>query len=113
MTANIRDLDREWKRLSEMVRADRTVLAVIVYGSRARGEGKLTSDLDVCLVLYPANYSRLDLSRKKLEYLEFFNLDVQIHQQLPIYIRTKLLREGKTLRCRDEDILYQVACRTV
>jgi predicted nucleotidyltransferase len=97
-------------------RQDQDVLAVIVFGSRARGDDGPTSDLDVCLVLQPKDYSALKLSRKRLEYLKCFSvpgLDIHVYQQLPLYIRKRILKEGETLFCRDEDALYELAFRTV
>ena len=97
-------------------RQDQDVLAIIVFGSRARGDDGPTSDLDICLVLQPKDYSALKLSRKRLEYLKFFSmpgLDIHVYQQLPLYIRKRILKEGKILFCRDEEVLYELAFRTV
>jgi predicted nucleotidyltransferase len=99
-------------KLIDEAKADRDVLAVIIFGSHARGEAGPSSDLDVCLVLEPGKYSDLDLSHKKLEYLKLFDLDISVFQQLPLYIRSRVLKEGKVLFCRDEDALYQLAFRT-
>ena len=102
--------------LVEKARQDQDVLAVIVFGSCVRGNDGPFSDLDICLVLQPKDHDNLDLSRKRLEYLKCASipdLDVQIYQQLPLYIRKRILKEGKILFCRDEDALYEVAFRTV
>jgi hypothetical protein len=40
-------------------------------------------------------------------------LDIHVYQQLPLYIRKRILKEGETLFCRDEDALYELAFRTV
>ncbi|HID94867.1 MAG TPA: nucleotidyltransferase domain-containing protein [Candidatus Latescibacteria bacterium] len=93
--------------------ADEVILAVILFGSRARGQKTSSSDVDLCLVLQPGDYSDLELSQKKLEYLAAFDVDVQVYQQLPLYIRRRVLKEGKVLFCRDEDKLYELAFRTV
>lgn len=98
--------------LINRVRADEDILAVILFGSHARGEGGAASDLDICLVLWPRSHSDLELSRKKLEYLVSFDFDIQIYQQLPLYIRRRVLKEGKVLFCRDEAKLYELAFRT-
>ena len=92
---------------------DPEVLAVILFGSRARGEDIPDSDIDICLVLEPRSYSDLELSKKKLDYLAEFDLDIHIYQQLPLYIRHRVLKEGKVLFCRDEDVLYDLAFRTI
>ncbi len=108
--------DRETEGLTALLaRAERDpkVLAVILFGSRARGESAPDSDVDICLVLEPRNYSDLELSKKKLNYLKDFDLDIHIYQQLPLYIRHRMLKEGKVLFCRDEDALYDLAFRTI
>ncbi|MCS6937409.1 MAG: nucleotidyltransferase domain-containing protein [Candidatus Bipolaricaulota bacterium] len=41
------------EKLLEQARSDSAVLAVLLFGSAARGEEHSQSDLDICLVLYP------------------------------------------------------------
>ena len=92
---------------------DADVLAVILFGSVARGEQTARSDIDVCLVLTPERIRDKSVaSRTRLEYLSHLDLDVQIFQALPLYIRYRVLREGQVLFVRDEDLLYEVAFRT-
>jgi predicted nucleotidyltransferase len=100
-------------RLVARAREDPGVLAVLLFGSRARGGATSASDHDVCLVLAAPPQSDLDASEKRLEYLALGDLDVVVFQQLPLYIRSRILREGRVLFTRDEDALYAVAVRTV
>lgn len=100
-------------RLVKKAKADQDLLAVILFGSHVRGEEGPASDLDICLVLQPGDWGDLELSQKKLEYLKSFNLDAQVYQQLPLYIRRRVLKEGKVLFCRDVDKLYELAFRSV
>lgn len=72
-----------------------------------RGPG---SDTDVCLILQPEALPAP--SKKRLQYLADFDLDVHIFQQLPLYIRRRVLREGRVLLSKDDDRLYAVALRT-
>jgi hypothetical protein len=104
--------DRELKRFVEIVKQDPAVLAVMLFGSRARGEESVNSDIDVCLILLPKARTDLELSQKKHEYLKAFDLDVQVFQQLPLYMRHRVLRDGRILFCRDEPLLYELAYRT-
>lgn len=69
--------------------------------------------MDVCLVLAPGPRDSAAMSRKRLEYLSRTDLDVQVFQQLPVYVRHRVLKDGKILFVRDEDLLYDVAFRTV
>jgi len=92
---------------------DVDVVAVVLFGSRARGESVPGSDVDVCLILRPGNYSPVKLNQKRLSYLKEGNADVHIFSQLPLYIRHRVLKEGKILLCQDEGLLYEIAFRTV
>ncbi len=92
------------------VMKDKEILAAILFGSFPQ-EG--FSDIDVCIVLYPGKYENLYLSEKKLELMMVLpHFDIQIFQQLPMYIRTRVLK-GKVIFCRDEKMLYEVAIQTI
>ncbi|MFP3975107.1 MAG: type VII toxin-antitoxin system MntA family adenylyltransferase antitoxin [Chloroflexota bacterium] len=93
-------------------REDPEIVAVILFGSQARGESSPTSDVDVCLVLRPGSYTPSSLLEKRLTYLKEGEADVHIFSQLPLYIRHRVLKEGKILLCRDEELLYEIAFRT-
>lgn len=105
-------MSKEPEKISQKARNDHDVLAVLLFGSYARNE-KFT-DIDVCVVLKPEKFSPLFLSKKRLEYLTAFpNLDIQIYQQLPLYIKMRVLKDGKTIFCRNEDLLYDLIISTV
>jgi uncharacterized protein len=91
---------------------DPEVLAVIVFGSRARGDASPRSDLDVCLVLGAGSLTDVAVGRKRLEYLADADVDLVVFQQLPLVVRSRILREGAVLFVRDEDALYALASRT-
>jgi predicted nucleotidyltransferase len=95
---------------------DPLVLAVILYGSVARGEAGPRSDVDLCLVLDPSVTRETDGPDIRLAYLDASQSDrveVRLFQQLPIYVRQRVLQDGKVLFCRDEPRLYDLAYRTV
>jgi hypothetical protein len=41
------------------------------------------------------------------------NLDIQIFQQLPLYVKMRVLRDGKTIFCKNEDSLYDLSFSTI
>ncbi|MFH1609632.1 MAG: nucleotidyltransferase domain-containing protein [Candidatus Bipolaricaulota bacterium] len=93
-----------------VAREDPHVLAVILYGSQARGEAGPGSDVDVCLVL-KLGFPKEELPAKTFAYLGF-DLDVRVFQALPLAVRRRVLQEGRVLYARDEDALYDLAIRT-
>jgi uncharacterized protein len=99
-------------RLVARAKNDSEVLAVLLFGSRARGNASSGSDVDVCLVLMPEPRSDLDAARTRLQYLAGTDLDLVLFQQLPLHIRSRVLKEGRVLFVRDEDALYALAART-
>ena len=96
--------------LLALVQQDPDVLAVLLYGSQARGDAGPRSDTDVCVVLREG-FPQDQLPRKVLAYLGF-DLDVRAFQALPLSLRRRVLREGRVLWVRDEDGLYDLAIRT-
>ena len=84
----------------------------MLFGSHARGEASAASDVDLCLVLASETLSNLEMSRRRLAYLAGGADDLVIFQQLPLPVRSRVLKEGKVLFVRDEDRLYEVAVRT-
>ena len=95
--------------LTRKAKKDKDILAVILFGSYARNES--FRDIDACLVL---RNDKSDAGKKKLEYLaEFPDLDIQVFQGLPLYIRTRILKEGKIIFCKDRNKLYDIAIKTI
>ena len=107
------DVERALRGLLAQAERDPDVLAVILFGSQARGDAGQGSDVDVCVVLEAGVPSGIDASHKRLDYLTARDLDMKIFQQLPLYIRSRVLKEGRVLFVRDEDRLYELAYRTV
>ena len=105
----------EIEKLLAKVQEDQEVLAVFLFGSVSRRDQTPLSDIDICLVLVPQSKPFEDqaLTLKRLEYLKDYSYDVQIFQQLPIHIRIRVLKEGQVLFVREENLLYDIALRTI
>jgi hypothetical protein len=99
------------ERIVEKAKRDRDVLAVMLFGSSTKEIFRPSSDIDVCLILKPKRFSNLFMSKKKLEYLALVSsrYDIQIFQQLPVFIRVRILKEGKLLLNKNYDELFRVA----
>ena len=101
-------------RMVDKVKGDEAILSVLLFGSQARGDDIPTSDIDLCLVLSPGRENRTDQTAVRVAYLEGGSGRLRIHvfQQLPLYVRRRVLKEGVVLLCKDWDALYRTACRT-
>ena len=85
---------------------------IIFYGSAAEERMREGSDIDLC-VYYDGTPE--EASKFRLNALaELFNdeYDVQIFQQLPLYVRKEVLK-GKVVYCKDTRFLYTVARETI
>ncbi len=98
------------ERLLDRAESDPAVLAVLLFGSRARGQAVTGSDVDVCLILQPD--APANPTEVRLTYVSSFDLDIQVFQALPLYVRSRVLKEGQVLVAKDEDALYELAIRT-
>ena len=109
------DQDESVAQLVIAATNDERVLAVLLFGSRARGEGTPSSDVDLCVVLDPTRADSRSAASVKLAYLGATPgaFDIQVYQSLPIYVRKRVLAEGRVVYCRDDDALYALARRTI
>jgi len=68
-----------------------------LYGSEARNEARSDSDTDVCLVLGLEVDSGRTGSQVYLDYIGYPGLDVRVFQRFPLYVRQRVLKDGKVL----------------
>jgi len=69
--------------LVQRAQGDDGVVAVILFGSASRGERHPGSDLDICLVLQPGDYTPSALAEKRLDYPADFPLDIGSSRDFP------------------------------
>lgn len=99
--------------LTRLAASDTRVLAVVLFGSRARGDATEASDTDVCLVAASEVRDPAELSELRLEYAGRFAVDLHVFQLVPLYVRERILSESRVMFVRDEDSLYDVALTTI
>ena len=84
---------------------------VILYGSFSTGEQREDSDIDLCVYVETFKEERFRIRKEILGTLgEKF--DVQMFQDLPVYVRIEALK-GKVLFCGDISRLNDIAYSTI
>ncbi len=100
-----------FQRIQKCIEDDEDILAFVVYGSYARDESY--NDIDICLFLYPNKTELAD--QKLLSYLSKFSdqFDIHIFSDLPLFIQSRLLNDGKILYNKDFNTLFDIYCNTI
>jgi|SRR3989344_3662381 len=104
-------MDKNIKKIIEKAKKDNEITAVALFGSSLKGKGR---DIDICIFL-DKKYSNIQMSKKQLGFLKELdqNIDIQIFQQLPIYIRARIIGGCKILLDKNSDLLYNIAFDTI
>lgn len=94
---------KELKRMKE-------VKAIYLFGSHAAGKATPVSDIDICVIT-----DRNIPKDKKAEITSCSGnkLDVSIFWDLPIMIRYRVLKEGKSLFEREKEFLHSITMATI
>lgn len=86
---------------------DKNIIALILFGSYAKNEQKITSDLDLCIIrkknTLPSDFEIISYKDKKFDIL-FFDL-------LPDYIKFNVFKYGKFLVINDKKSFYTIRRR--
>jgi len=104
-------MKKQIQKILEKAKKDKQVIAVALFGSSLKSKGR---DIDLCLFL-DKKYSNLEMSKQRMDYLKIADkeVDLQIFQQVPIYIRIRILKEGKILLSKNSPELYEIAFSTI
>jgi predicted nucleotidyltransferase len=93
-------------------RDDDDVLALVVFGSFTKDGAEPYNDIDVCLFLYPEKTS--GTAKKTIEYLDLYSeYDIHFFSDLPLYIKKRVLEEGKILINKNYDLLFDIYIKTI
>ncbi len=98
------------KKLGEMPDKDRVKFAIL-FGSYSYGKENKLSDIDFA-VYYDGNYDKRYEFRKEILGKLPENFDVQIFQDLPLYIRIEVLK-GEIIYSENIRFAYDMAYETI
>jgi len=105
MKIKIKEFLKKIRKLKEFKRIE----FIILYGSHANKKANKMSDVDIC-IYYDADEK--EVSKFRLKLLSLFDYDIQMYQQIPIYIKKEVLK-GKVLYVKNLMFLYEVALQTI
>ena len=105
-------MEQKIKQVVNKIKKDKDVIAIMLFGSYVRNK-KYARDIDICVFLTNADDKKM--FKKRLNYLKRTpdKFDIQIFQQLPLYVRISILRDGRILYLKNKKRLYDLACETL
>lgn len=84
------------------------VLAILLYGSVAKGEETPRSDVDICIIA-PACKDKAYLLREVFKNIDVFSkkYDVRIFEELPLYLQIQVIQQHEVIYAKDVYELYE------
>lgn len=96
------------EKILEELKGMNGVKAVYLFGSYAKGKELPFSDIDICAIGKFNEKEKSEISSLSSE-----KIQISIFDELPIYIKFRVFKEGKQLFCRDEEFLQKVTFSTL
>ncbi|MFN3567630.1 MAG: type VII toxin-antitoxin system MntA family adenylyltransferase antitoxin [Caldimicrobium sp.] len=95
---------RALEEVIEKIKQYPQTLAIILFGSFARGEAKEMSDADIAVVIEkPDKHIEAEIGSMNSPFL-----DVVLFHRLPLHIQFEVLKYGKEVFCRDEKAFLEI-----
>ncbi|MEM2935473.1 MAG: nucleotidyltransferase domain-containing protein [Candidatus Thermoplasmatota archaeon] len=85
---------------------------ISIYGSVAKGKNTPLSDIDISVYYDGKKEERFNFRKEVLGSINE-DIDVQIFQDLPIYIRREVITEGKILYQKDFNETFSIFLKTL
>jgi len=84
------------------------ILAILLYGSVAKGEDTLRSDIDICIVApsFKDKNSLLNEIYRKVD-VYFKKYDVRFFEELPLYIQINIIENNMIIYSKNVYELYE------
>jgi len=102
-------LEAELRRAVRNLKDMKKVEAVYLFGSYATGRQLPFSDIDVCVI----GRSLSVAERNKIASFGSEKVQISIFDELPIYIKFRVLKDGRLLFCRNDSYLHDTKFSTL
>jgi predicted nucleotidyltransferase len=97
-------MDYEKDIIKELKELQNNVLAILIYGSVAKGSENERSDIDICIVAPNAKSSHL---YTKLLPLVRKNYDIKIFEDMPLFLKMEVIKNHKIVYAKNVYQLYE------
>lgn len=90
-----------------------------LFGSHARQQASALSDVDIAVLLanQPDDEAcfacRMEITGQVMDILRVNDVDVAVLNRAPLALRYRVVRDGRLLFCRDDDVRIEFVVRTV
>ena len=98
------EIKEQVKNVIEELKKEEKVLAIILCGSREKGYERESSDIDICVV---APEGGKNIFEKILKLMQNERIDIKLFEDLPLFLKIKIIEEGKAIFVRDENKLFE------
>jgi uncharacterized protein len=99
---------KEIQKIAEQISKIKNVKAVFLFGSYTTGKQNANSDIDLCVLG--------DLTEKEKGIVMSYSsekIDISLFEELPIWIKTRVFRDGKSLVTKDKKGVMNIAFKTM
>jgi len=96
-------------KIIEQIKKCPEVIAVYLFGSYVKDTRKPLSDVDIAVILENPN-TEIEAEIGSLYSPE---IDVVLFHRLPLHIQFEVLKYGRELFCRDDDLLLEIKMRVL
>ncbi|MEK6925784.1 MAG: nucleotidyltransferase domain-containing protein [Nanoarchaeota archaeon] len=107
MTRRITTKIEKIQEIADEISKAKNVEAVYLFGSYASEKNTPLSDIDLCII---GNLNEKE-KNKAFEFLSD-NLDISLFNDLPIIIKSRVLKEGKLLAVKNIKFLHKLKIKT-
>jgi len=97
-------MDEEENIRKELQSLQKDVLAILIYGSMAKGKENKRSDIDICLVAPDSNLKEL---YKKMLPLVKEKYDIKIFEDMPLFLKIEVIKNHKIVYAKNIYQLYE------
>jgi len=98
------------KKLVKDIGAIQGVEGVYLFGSAARGKARPYSDTDICVITKPGISEK---ARTNILLNAGRKVDISILDELPIYIRFRVFKEGRPLLVKNRLAVHRAKTATI